>query len=42
MEEAEQVGGISSDTISRIEVLDREEYDAIPKKNPAILYLIRG
>ena len=35
-------GGISSDTISSIQVLDRTEFDALPKKNPAVLYLIRG
>lgn len=35
-------GGISSDTISSIQVMDKAEFDALPKKNPAILYLIRG
>lgn len=35
-------GGISSDTISSIQVMDRAEFDALPKKNPAVLYLIRG
>ena len=35
-------GGISSDTISRIQVMDRAEFDALPKKNPSVLYLIRG
>lgn len=35
-------GGISSDTISRIQVMDRAEFDALPKKDPTVLYLIRG
>ena len=35
-------GGISSDTIGSIKVMDRAEFDALPKKNPAVLYLIRG
>lgn len=35
-------GGISSDTISSIQVMDRAEFDALPKKNPSVLYLIRG
>ena len=35
-------GGISSDTISSIQVMDRAEFDALPKKDPTVLYLIRG
>ena len=35
-------GGISSDTISAIVTIDQADYDALPKKNPAILYVIRG
>lgn len=35
-------GGISSNTISSIQVMDRAEYDALPKKDPTVLYLIRG
>lgn len=35
-------GGISSNTISSIQVLDQAEFDALPKKDPTVLYLIRG
>ena len=39
---AEGGGGIYSDEISTIKVLDRGAYEALEEKDPATLYLIRG
>lgn len=35
-------GNVSSDEIRLIKLLDRVDYDALPTKDPATLYLIRG
>lgn len=39
---AEGIGGITSQEIQTLQVLDRGEYDALASKDPQTLYLIRG
>lgn len=38
---AQMVGAISSEAVSDIQLLSQEEYDALPEKDAAVLYLIK-
>ena len=38
---AQMVGAVSSGAVSDIQLLSQEEYDALPEKDAAVLYLIK-
>lgn len=38
---AQMVGAVSSEAVSDIQLLSQEEYDALPEKDAAVLYLIK-